>query len=100
MIAAGKQKNNIILWYPWAIILLSASFLFYKYILQISPSLMTDDLMNFFHVSGAGLGNLAATYFYSYAIMQLFAGFLLDRFSPRILTAVALLITGLGALLD
>ena len=84
--------------YPWLVIFLCSTFLFYKYILQVSPSLMTTELMAFFHVSGAGLGNLAATYFYTYAIMQLFAGILLDKFSPRILISLAMLATALGAL--
>ena len=66
--------------YPWIVILLCALFAFYKYVLQVSPSVMTTDYMHQFHVNGAGLGNLAATYFYAYLIAQLFAG-LLDRYS-------------------
>ena len=58
---------------------------------------MTDDLMRQFHVHGAGLGNLAATYFYTYLVTQLFAGPLLDRYSPY-LTAGALLVCALGML--
>jgi MFS family permease len=83
--------------YPWIVLLLSASFLFYKYILQVSPSVMTTELMQNFHVSGAGLGNLAATYFYSYVIAQLFVGPLLDRYNPRIMTASAMGVCAIGA---
>lgn len=83
--------------YPWLIILLCALFAFYKYVLQVSPSVMTTDLMHQFHVNGAGLGNLAATYFYAYLIAQLFAGPLLDRYSPRFLITSAIGICGLAA---
>ncbi|MES2141408.1 MAG: MFS transporter [Pseudomonadota bacterium] len=83
--------------YPWIVILLASSFLFYKYILQVSPSIMTDDLMREFHIEGAGLGNLAASFFYSFLIAQLFVGMLLDRYSPRLLTTIALLICAFGA---
>jgi MFS family permease len=83
--------------YPWAVIILAASFLFYKYILQVSPSVMTDELMREFHIEGAGLGNLAASFFYSFLIAQLFVGMLLDRYSPRLLTTLALLTCALGA---
>lgn len=76
-------------WYPWLVISLCAFFLFYKYVLQVSPSVMTSNLMHVFQVSGAGLGNLAATYFYAYLVMQLFAGPLLDRYSPKMLMALA-----------
>ncbi len=82
--------------YAWLIAACNGLFLLYKYILQLFPSVMTQDLMQTFHLHGAGLGNLAATYFYSFLITQLFSGFLLDRFSPRILTTAAILFCALG----
>jgi len=85
--------------YPWLIITLCALFTLYKYVLQVSPSVMTHDLMNQFHVNGAGLGNLAATYFYAYLVAQLFAGPLLDRYSPRYLMTLAIGICGIAAIL-
>lgn len=84
--------------YPWLIILLSSFFLFYKYVLQVSPSVMANELMRDFKINGTGLGNLAATYFYAYLIMQLLAGPLLDRFNPRVLTTLAIGVCALGAL--
>lgn len=85
--------------YAWLVILLSACFLFYKYVLQVSPSVMVHQFMVVFHVSGAGLGNLAATYFYTYLVTQIAVGPLLDRFGVRWLTALAIAIAGLGAVL-
>src|SRR3954447_1835833 len=85
--------------YPWLVISLCALFLFYKYILQVSPSIMTDQLMREFKVDGVGLGNLAATYFYSYLVMQLFVGVLLDKFSPRLLTTFSLAVCAFGTYL-
>ncbi len=85
--------------YPWVAITVSALFLFYKYILQISPSIMSNDLMRAFHVHGVGLGNLAATFFYSYLVTQLFVGILLDKYSARYLSTIAIIIAALGAYL-
>lgn len=82
--------------YPWLVITLAAVFLFYKYILQVSPSIMTEDLMRVFQIQGTGLGNLAASFFYSFLIAQLFVGVLLDRYSPRLLTTIAILICAVG----
>ena len=93
----SKSKWRLI--YPWIAIIVSASFLFYKYILQVSPSIMTNDLMRAFHIDGAGLGNLAATFFYTYLITQLFVGVLLDKYSPRYLSAIAIVIAAAGAYL-
>ena len=98
-----KQQNNNLTHsetssvYPWIVITLCSAFLFYKYILQVYPSIMTVQLMQEFHVSGIGLGNLAATFYYAYLIMQLFAGILIDRFNPRYLTAGAIACCALGA---
>ncbi len=76
--------------YPWIIWTIAASFFFYKYLIQVSPSVMTDDLMQAFDIHGAGLGNLSAFYFYAYLIMQIPVGVMLDRFSPRLLTTAAI----------
>ena len=88
------QKKSF---YPWLIISLSAAFLFYKYILQVSPGIMSDNLMQAFNITGAQLGNLAAVYFYGYLIIQVFAGPLLDKFGPRKITPLAILSCALGA---
>ena len=86
--SSSQSKWRLI--YPWIAITVSALFLFYKYILQVSPSIMTNELMRAFHVDGAGLGNLAATFFYTYLVTQLFVGILLDKYSPRYLSAIAI----------
>lgn len=82
--------------YPWIIVTLSAAFLFYKYIMQVSPSIMTTQLMQTFGVNGTGLGNLAATFFYTYFITQMFVGILLDKLSPRFLSSAAIFTSALG----
>ncbi|MBY0545549.1 MAG: MFS transporter [Gammaproteobacteria bacterium] len=80
------------------ILLLCASFLFYKYILQVFPGIITTELMQEYHLTGVGLGNLAATFYYAYMIMQLFVGILLDKWSTRKLTSAAILVCGIGTI--
>lgn len=96
-----KQEYLEKLAYPvraWMIWLLSSFFMFYKYALEVSPSIMTTTLMRTFNISGAGLGNLAATYFYSYLLLQIPAGLLLDKFGPRKTTTVAIALCATGSL--
>ncbi|KTC86199.1 MFS transporter [Legionella cincinnatiensis] len=95
------EKNNTkpVLVYPIVVISLAACFLFYKYVLQIFPSIITAPLMRQFHLTGAGLGNLAATFYYSYTVTQLFVGFLLDKYSVRRFTSSAIFCCALGVLL-
>lgn len=82
--------------YPWIIWVIAASFFFYKYLIQVSPSVMTGDLMQAFGVNAAGLGNLSAFYFYSYLIMQVPVGVMLDRYSPRLLTTSAIFLCSIS----
>jgi MFS family permease len=92
-------KKKLTTLYPVIIWTLSASFFFYKYLIQVSPSVMTDDLMSAFNIHGAGLGNLSAFYFYAYLIMQIPVGFMLDRYSPRLLTTTAILVCSVSTFL-
>lgn len=84
--------------YVWIIWILSAAYMFYKYILEVSPNVMAESLMSDFQLHGSGLGNLAASYFYAYLIMQIPVGLLIDKFGPRLITTIAILFCGLGAL--
>ncbi|KTD63744.1 major facilitator family transporter (Permease) [Legionella santicrucis] len=95
------EKNNAksVLAYPIVVISLAAGFLFYKYVLQIFPSIITEPLMKQFHLTGAGLGNLAATFYYSYMVTQLFVGILLDKYSTRRFTSAAIFCCAIGVLL-
>lgn len=83
----------------WLVFALSACFLFYKYILQISPSVMTQDLMAAYHLSATALGFLVGFYFYTYLAMQIPSGILLDRFGARRFTVIAIFLCALGAVI-
>ncbi|MFN7097751.1 MAG: MFS transporter [Gammaproteobacteria bacterium] len=80
------------------VISLCAGFLFYKYILQVYPSIITNELMRDFNLTGAGLGNLAATFYYTLLVMQLFVGVMLDKWSTRVLTCVAIMVCAVGTI--
>jgi len=93
------KKKHLFVWRAWTIWALAALFMFYKYALEVSPSVMTGTLMSAFQISGMELGNLAASYFYAYLILQIPAGLLLDRFGPRKMTSVAIAVCALGNIL-
>jgi len=77
-----NDKSTLSKLYPWFIWFIAASFFFYKYFIQVSPSVISHDLMSAFHLSGLGLGHLAACFFYAYLLMQIPAGMILDRYNP------------------
>ncbi len=95
-----KQKQNFFKnFYLCIIWVISAGFLFYKYLIQVSPSVMTQDLMRSFQVNAAGLGNLSAFYFYAYLLMQIPVGVMIDRYSPRLLTTLAIFLCSFATFL-
>jgi len=81
------------------IIGLCGLFLFYKYVLQVYPGVASDDLIQAFKLSKENLGFLAAAFYYTYLFTQLSAGIILDRYSPRYFTALAISFGASGALL-
>lgn len=77
-------KNSCFIRYvPWAIWLCGGLFYCYQFVLRVSPSIMTADLMRAFQVNGYALGILSAFYYYAYDALQIPLGFIMDRFGPR-----------------
>lgn len=83
----------------YIICLLGTFFYLYEYAVQVSPSVMTNELMQNFNLNAAGLGILSAFFYYAYMIMQLPAGILYDRYGPRRLMSLAIAICALGVLI-
>ncbi len=94
-----RAEHSATLTRAWVIWFLSALFMFYKYALEVAPSVMTSTLMSTFNISGAQLGNLAACYFYAYLVLQIPAGLLLDKIGPRKVTTAAIALCALGSIL-
>ncbi len=82
---------------PWFICAFGAIFYCYEFFLRIYPSVITGDLMQYFGISAATLGNLVAFYYYAYTPLQLLVGILMDRYSARNLLCLACFICALGA---
>lgn len=81
-----NSKSSIKPWIVWG---LACIFYFYEFLLQVSPSVMSNELMHDFSVTSHTLGILTGSYFYSYAFMQLPGGVMMDHFGPRRLLTIA-----------
>ena len=80
---------------PWIIWAIGASYFFYDYINQVIPGIIGPSLIQAFQVPAAALGTLSAYYFYSYAVMQIPVGLIVDHYGPhRPLVIAALLAAG------
>ena len=83
-------------WVMWAI----PAFLFLiGFFHRAAPGVIARDLMQAFDATGATVGSLAATYFYSYAALMIPAGLLLDAFGARRVRTLGGAVMGLGTLI-
>lgn len=73
------------------VLTLCAAFLFYKYIIQNFPSVISGQLMSDFNLQGLGLGMLSGGYFWTYLLAPLFVGIIIDRYGARWVTTLAIL---------
>jgi MFS family permease len=76
------------------------AFLFlFAFFHRVAPGVFAKELMQTFGVTGAVVGLLSATYFYSYAGLMIPAGVLLDRLGVRRVVGTGGLVMGAGTLL-
>jgi len=90
--------NRTSRFFPWLIWVLAALFVVFNYIQQVVPNIIAGDLSHSFNATESTLGNIAACYFYAYAILQIPVGLILDRFGTRWPLVFAILAAGLGTL--
>jgi sugar phosphate permease len=90
-----NQKPGFLPWLIWG---LAALFVVFNYVQQVVPNIIADDLSQAFHATAGTLGNIAACYFYGYAILQIPVGLVVDRFGTRWPLVFAILAAGLGTL--
>lgn len=67
-------------------------FLFFEMVLQVSPSVISSQLMHSIGISAFGLGVMSGCYFYTYTLMQIPSGLLFDRYNPKSIIITSILI--------
>jgi sugar phosphate permease len=99
MKSVQSASRNAPSWMSWLMWGLVAGFYLFGFFQRVAPAVMVDDLMREFDIGGALLGNLSATYFYSYTVMQIPSGLLADGIGPRRLSAMAAFLAAVGTLM-
>lgn len=91
------SQNNLVK--AILLFILAALFLVYEMGMQVSPSVITDQLMRDLHLNAWHLGLMAGFYYYTYTFMQIPAGLLYDRLTVRSVMILPLLLCAYGAYL-
>lgn len=84
---------------PFIICSFAGLFLVYEFILQVSPSVMTQGLMSSFKIDALTLSWAMGIYYWGYAPMQIFSGLSFDHFGARKTLTVAIVACAIGTLL-
>lgn len=98
-----ESKNDLMLkkitLYALFVFGVGASFYFYDFVLQVSPSIMTQQLMHGFDASASLLGFSIGLYYLTYTIMQVPAGLVIEQFRIKFVLTVMITCCALGALM-
>ncbi|RZI46801.1 MFS transporter [Candidatus Finniella inopinata] len=91
-----SEKNSFKAW-----MILGCAWLFYlyEYILRVSPSVMTANLMGDFNVMAGALGVLVSFYYISYVALQIPCGIIVDSLGPRKVITFSAILCVLGSVL-
>lgn len=82
----------------WFIWLIASTFYAYQYVLRIMPSVMLTDITQQFHIDTALFGQFSGIYYVGYALMHLPIGIMLDKYGPRRVISLCILLTTIGTL--
>lgn len=90
---------NLSNWQAISMYAIASFFLFFEMAVQVSPSVMSSELMHDFNIGSFGLGIMSGIYFYTYTAMQVPSGVLFDKYNPRLVITLSVLTCTLGTLL-
>lgn len=72
------------------------AFFAFVMVVRVSPGVMADDIMRHFLINATEFGLLTSLYYLGYSFMQIPIGFLLDRYGPRYIASLGVLLCGAG----
>lgn len=82
----------------WSIWIIGSMFYAYQYIIRVMPSIMLGDIMHQFNMDASTFGQFSGIYYIGYALLHLPIGIMLDRYGPRRVMSICILLTAVGLL--
>lgn len=88
-------SRKVQVWFVWFIVSL---FYAYQYVVRIVPSVLMQDIVTRFSPSPDSFGQFSGVYYIGYSVMQVPIGILLDRYGPKKILPLFILVTAGGML--
>ena len=82
----------------WSIWFIASIFYAYQYILRVMPNIMMNDILTQFQIDAATFGQFSGVYYIGYSLMHLPIGIMLDRYGPKKVMPLCMLLTVVGLL--
>jgi MFS family permease len=83
---------------PMLIMSLIALFIVYRCVIQTAPSVMTQMLMQELKINATSMGHVSAAFWYAFVITQVCVGYWFDRYNPKGLIIMALVLCSVGTI--
>lgn len=90
---SSPSSSRTIAWMVWII---ASVFYAYQYILRVMPSIMLNDISMQFDMTATTFGQFSGVYYLGYSLMHLPVGIMLDRYGPKKVMTVCILLTVAG----
>lgn len=87
-----QQRRSVVM-LMWA---LASFFYAYQYILRVLPNIMMNDILEKFQIDASLFGQYAGFYYIGYAGMHIPIGLLLDKYGPKKILPLCIVITAIG----
>ncbi len=86
-------SNKSAAWIMWFI---GSIFYAYQYVLRVMPNIMMQDIMLKYQINAAVFGQFSGVYYIGYALVHIPVGILLDRFGPKKIMPIFMILTVIG----
>jgi MFS family permease len=90
--------NKITRWVGYLIWMITSIFYAYQYILRIMPSIILNDIMSRFSMDAALFSQFTGIYYIGYSLIHLPVGIMLDKYGPKRVITICILLTIIGSL--
>lgn len=87
-----SRKSALFIW------IIASIFYAYQYILRVMPNIMLTEILEQFNISTAIFGQFSGIYYIGYSLIHMPIGILLDRFGPKKILPICMLLTSAGLL--
>lgn len=87
------MNSRVVAYMVWMI---ASIFYAYQYILRVMPNIMLNDIMTQFDIGAAIFGQFSGVYYIGYSLMHLPIGLMLDRYGPKKIMSLCILLTVVG----